>query len=437
MWLEVFRSRRMAVLFVLGFSSGLPLYLTGSTLQAWLTSEHVPLERIAAFSVVGLAYTFKWAWAPLLDRYAWPFLGRRRGWVLVTQLGLVAAIAAMGMVDPDTQPVALAALAIAVAAFSASQDVVLDAYATDLLAPHERAAGSSVYVIGYRAAMMLTGTVALIMADHVSWRLIYTVMALLMGIGIIGTMFAEEPPPPAKRITLAEAVYLPIVELARRFGVRGMAIVLAFVAVYKFGDFFAQALLVVFLKSGSPVDLSQVPPAELPHEFAKAMSSLVVKRGAGFRFTDIALVYKLLGFTGIFIGGFAGGSLAARFGVRRMLIVFGVMQALTNLLYAWLAVTGKSYAIFGTAVLLDQLTGAMGTATFVAVQMSVCSPAVSATQYALLTSLTSVGQRVFGPLADNVVAAVGWSGFFACTSLMALPGLVLAALLPRDDRSVS
>jgi len=436
MWLEVFRSRRMAVLFVLGFSSGLPLYLTGSTLQAWLTSEQVSLERIAAFSLVGLAYTFKWAWAPLVDWHAWPFLGRRRGWVLVTQLGLVASIAAMGMVDPETQPFALAALAIAVAVFSASQDVVLDAYATDLLAPHERASGSSIYVIGYRVAMMLTGTIALIMADHVSWRLIYTTMAVLMGIGIVGTVFAEEPPRPAKRITFDEAFYLPVVEFVRRYGSR-TALVLGFVAVYKFGDFFAQALLLVFLKSGSPVDLSQVPPAELPAAFAKAMSSLVVRRGAGFRFTDIALVYKLLGFGGIFLGGFAAGSLAAKFGVRRMLIVFGVMQALTNLLYAWLAVTGKSYAIFGTAVLLDNLTGAMGTATFVAVQMSMCTPAVSATQYALLTSLTSVGQRVFGPLADNLVAAVGWSGFFACTSLMAIPGLVLAALLPRDDRGMS
>jgi MFS transporter, PAT family, beta-lactamase induction signal transducer AmpG len=230
-------------------------------------------------------------------------------------------------------------------------------------------------------------------------------MAVLMTIGIAGTLLAEEPATHARPHTMVEAVYLPFVDFVKRLGWRGTAIVLGFVAVYKFGDFFAQALLVAFLK-----------------------------QGAGFEFTEIALVYKVLGFAGIFIGGFAGGSLVARFGLARCLIAFGIAQAATNLLYAWLAQAGTSFPIFCTAVLIDNITGAMGVAAFLSMQMEVCSPTVSATQFALLTSLTSVGQRVFGPLADDLVAHVGWSGFFVCTSLMAIPGLLLVGAVARRGR---
>ena len=390
-WLAIFRSRRMAVLFLFGFSSGLPLYLTGSTLQAWMTSAGVTLDRIAAFSLVGLVYTFKFTWAPLLDRFRIPFLGRRRGWVMTTQLGLVAAIVAMGVVDPVTQPGLLAILAVIVAAFSASQDVVLDAYNADLLAPEQRAAGAAVYVIGYRVAMLVTGTLALFLADYVPWSVIYGVIASLVLVGVVGTVLAEEPPePPRPASTLIQAVYLPFVELFRRLGWTGALAMLAFVAVYKFGDFFAQALLIAFFK-----------------------------RGLGFEFREIAAFYKILGFAGIFLGGMFAGPLVARFGLRRMLVAFGILQAATNLLYAWLASAGPSYPIFGAAVLCDNLTGAMGTAAFVAFEMSVCSPAVSATQFALLTSLSSVGQRVFGPLADDIVVRLDGAGVLHLVSVRA------------------
>ncbi len=393
----------MAVLFLFGFSSGLPLYLTGQTLQAWMTSAGVELDKIAAFSLVGLAYTFKFAWAPLLDRFRLPFLGRRRGWVLVSQIGLIVAIATMGFVDPVSQPELLAILAVSVAVLSASQDIVLDAYNADLLTPEQRAAGAAIYVVGYRVAMLVTGTFALFLADYVQWPVIYGVVASLMLIGIIGTMLAEEPVAPARKPTsIIAAVYLPFVELFRRLGTRDAILMLAFVAVYKFGDFFAQALLITFFK-----------------------------RGLGFEFREIATIYKILGFTGMFIGGLGAGSLVARFGMRRMLITFGILQACTNLLYAWLALSGKSYVIFGAAVLCDNITGAMGTAAFIAYLMSVCSPTVSATQFALLTSLSSVGQRVFGPFADDVVTTVDWSGFFLVTTAMAIPGLVLAYVVAR------
>jgi PAT family beta-lactamase induction signal transducer AmpG len=189
----VFRSRRMAALFLLGFSSGLPLLLTSQTLQAWLTAEQLSLEQIAAVSSVGLAYTFKFAWAPLFDRFELPFLGRRRGWVLVFQLGLIGAIAAMSLLDPRRDLAAVAYVAIGVAVLSASQDVVLDAYMTDVLAPHERAAGSSVNVIGYRIAMMVSSSLAFVMADRVAWPAIWLAMAAFMVVGLAGTVIAEEP----------------------------------------------------------------------------------------------------------------------------------------------------------------------------------------------------------------------------------------------------
>jgi len=225
-----------------------------------------------------------------------------------------------------------------------------------------------------------------------------------MGIGIVGTFLAKEPPAPARKVTFAQAFYVPLVDFVQRLGWLGTAHMVGFAAFYTFGDYFVQSLLLTFFK-----------------------------RGVGFEWTEIALVYKLLGFAGIFFGGVMGGSLAARLGVKRMLIVFGIVQAVTQLLYAWLAIAGKSYVIFGIAVLVHITSAAMGTAVFVGMLMSFCSPVVSATQFALLTSLASVGQRVFGPLADNVVDAVGWAGFFVVAALMAVPGLILSALLPAHD----
>jgi PAT family beta-lactamase induction signal transducer AmpG len=401
-WFAVFRSRRMAALFLLGFSSGLPLLLTGQTLQAWLTAEHVSVAQIAAMSSVGLAYTFKFAWAPLIDRFALPFLGRRRGWVLVFQIGLCGAIAAMSLLDPRHDLAVVGYVAIAIAALSASQDVVLDAYMTDVLAPHERAAGSSVNVIGYRTAMVASSSLAFVMADHVAWPAIWLAMAAFLVVGVAGTLLAEEPElarrPPR---TLAQAVALPFAELWRRYRA-GTIVVLVFAAIYRFGDYFAQALVITFLK-----------------------------RGAGFDFTEIAAIYKILGFAGIVVGGLFGGALVARFGMRRMLVAFGLLSATTHLLYVWLAVAGKSMVVFALAVACDHTATAMGVAAFVAFLMTVCSPAVSATQFALLTSLTSVGQRVFGLLAGDVVNAVGWAGYFSVCAAMALPGIALVWLVTR------
>jgi len=388
----------MFVLFLLGFSSGLPNLLTSQTLAAWMTQVHVKLDRIADMSLVGLAYFLKFLWAPLFDRYRLPFLGRRRGWCLVLQIALIAAIVRMGIIDPISEPLWLAGFAIAIAFLSASQDVIIDAYKADLLAPHERAAGSAAYVFGYRFSWVVSGTVALIMADHTSWNVIYGVMAVSMLLGVVGTLLADEPVVPATPPrTLASAVIRPFLEFFERLGWRSALLVLAFAGLYRFGDYFADVLIIPFLKDS-----------------------------AGFAWTEIGLIHKFLGLGGTLVGGLAAGSLVARFGLRRTLLTFGVLAALTNLLYMWLAITGKSYVIFCVAVALDQISTALVTTAFLAVLMGVCSPAVSATQFALLTALSSVGKRVFGPLADNVVDAVGWNGFFVVTAMMSIPGVVLA-----------
>lgn len=403
---DVFRSRHMLVLFLLGFSGGLPLLLTGQTLQAWMSDAGVSLGAIADLSAVGLAYTFKFAWAPLLDRYRLPMLGRRRGWCLALQLALAVAIAWMGCVDPAAEPARLATLAIVVAFLSASQDVVIDAYKADVLSPSERAAGSAAYVLGYRTALLVTGTLALVLSDHVAWRAIYGSLAALMVVGVAGTLLASEPAEAAGAPdTLVRSLVLPFVEMVRRLGWRNVALVLALAALYRFGDYFAQVLIIPFLK-----------------------------QGVGFSSTDIGLVNKVLGFVGTALGGVVAGALVARAGARRVLVPFGALAAATNLLYALLAVVGKSYVVFCTAVFVDHVSTALGTAALLAVLMGATSPAVSATQFALLTSLSSVGQRVFGFLADDVVQSVGWHGMFVASVAMAAPGLVVAWWTSRATR---
>ncbi len=386
---------------MLGFSGGLPYLLTGQTLQAWMQQVGLDLGGIASLNAIALAYTLKVLWSPLLDRIRLPFLGRRRGWLLTLQLALMIAIAAMGAVDPQSHALWLVGIAIAVAFLSASQDVVIDAYNADILAPEQRAAGSAMYVLGYRVALVVTGTVAWILADHLSWRVIYAAMGALMSIGVIATLLAEEPAEPANvPRTLTAALIEPIAEMFRRLGARGFLLLIAFAALYRFGDYFAQALVVPFFRSAG-----------------------------GFSYSDIAVVNKAVGFACMTLGGLAAGTLVARFGLRKMLVGFGVLAAITNLLYMWLAFVGHDMTVFCVAVFVDNVSTALGTAAFVSVLMSACSPAVSATQFALLTSLSSIGKNVFGPLASNVVEAIGWPGFFMATALMAIPGLGLAWLV--------
>jgi PAT family beta-lactamase induction signal transducer AmpG len=393
--LSVFRSRKIFLLLLLGFSSGLPLALTGATLQAWLTVEGVRLQDIGWFALAGQPYVYKFLWAPLMDRYPLPFLGRRRGWLLATQLALLCAIAWMGSVSPKESPWLLAALAFAVALLSASQDIVFDAYRADVLDADERGPGAALSVLGYRIAMLVSGGLALILVDGwLSWTQAYWLMAALMLVGAAATWAALEPDVQGKApATLAEAVREPLAEFFARGGAVAL---LALIVLYKLGDAFAGVLSTAFLL-----------------------------RGAGFSLTDVGWANKWLGVGATILGLLAGGALMARLRLYKSLLLFGVLQAITNLGFMALAYAGKSYPLMIAVVAAENLCGGMGTAAFVALLMALCDRRYSATQYALLSALAALGRVYVGPAAGAMVGAAGWASFFFATFLFALPGVVL------------
>ena len=393
--LGVFRSRKIFLLLLLGFSSGLPLALTGATLQAWLTVSGVDLTTIGMFALVGQPYTYKFLWAPLMDRFTIPLLGRRRGWLVVTQLGLLATIGWMGTIAPERSPWLLAGIALAVAFLSASQDIVSDAYRTDVLGAEERGAGAAVSVLGYRIAMLVSGGLALIMADEwLGWRGTYWLMAALMLVGVAASWAAQEPSaPPRAPHTLEQALREP---LAEYFGRDGAWILLAVIILYKLGDAFAGSLSTAFLI-----------------------------RGPGFSLTEVGIVNKWLGVAATIVGALAGGALMARLRLYRSLVLFGVLQAVTNLGYMLLALAGKSYLLMVAAVAAENLCSGMGTAAFVALLMAMCERRHSATQYALLSALAALGRVYVGPAAGALAQSLGWPEFFFATFLIALPGVAM------------
>ncbi len=405
-WAQIFASRRMAITAALGFASGLPLLLTGQVLGLWLTDTGLDIKTIAIFASVGLPYTFKFAWAPLLDRYVPPFLGRRRGWMLITQIGLVAIIVAMASADPASSTWTVAVLAIALAALSATQDIAIDAWRADILTPEERAAGSAVYVMGYRVALLVVGTGGLILADLVGYRALFLGTAVLIGLCIVATILAEEPAQArARPHTISQAVVMPFIGFFKKLG-WGALIALAFAAFYKFGDQMVDGLIGTFWRR--ELELSK---------------------------TEIGTITKLSGTAGVALGGLLAGILTPRLGTKRALILFGILQASTNFLYLALAILGKEFGmvpvLVGGSIFVDYVAGTMGTAVFMAVFIAMCDKETSATQYALLTSLSSVGKRVFGWVGGEIIAGTGWAAFFSATAAMAIPGLLLVLVLPR------
>ncbi len=396
---RILANRRIAIMLPLGFASGLPLALTAGTLQAWLTVVGLDLKTIGIFTLVGLPYTLKFLWAPLMDRIVPPWLGRRRGWMLITQLGVALGLAMMGLVGPGERPELLGALALVVAFLSASLDIVFDAYRTDLLLRPERGFGAAVWVNGYRAALLLASAGALVFADHIGWRQTYLLLAAVMATGVITIFLSPEPSesgiPPA---SMAEAVGGPMKELFSRRGVFGL---LALIMLYKVGDAFAASLQTAFLIGGM-----------------------------GFSVSDVGYV-KGIGLAATLIGALAGGLAMAKLGLVRSLLVFGILQALSNLGFMWLAWMGKSYPALTTSIIVENLTGGMGTAAFVALVMSLCNHRYTATQFALLSSLEAVGRVFTGRPSAELVGMVGWAQFFFFSFLIALPGVWLVWALRR------
>lgn len=402
----VFRDRNLAAILLLAFSSGLPLALTGTTLQAWMTVEGIDLSTIGIFTLVGIPYTWKFLWSPTMDRFVPPFLGRRRGWLAVTQLLLAAGIAAMGSLSPRGDLAAIAALAVAVAFTSASQDIVFDAYRTDVSTPQQRGLAGGLTVAGYRTAMLVSGALALIIVGGsgwipaLGWRNTYYLMAALMGVGFAATLFGREPetPAPAPR-TLREAFTEPLREFLSRPGAGWLLLLLV---LYKLGDAFALSLTTPFLL-----------------------------RGPGFSLDEIAYVYKGMGLAATLAGALFGGGLMVRLGLYKSLLYFGILQAVSNLTFMWLAAVGKSFAVMIFAVGLENFAGGMGTAAFVALLMALCDHRFTATQYALLSALAAFGRVYVGPLAGYATSphylGLSWPVFYFLAFLMGLPGLALLA----------
>lgn len=394
-YLRIFQQPRSAILLILGFASGLPLALTSGTLQAWMTVENIDLKTIGFFSLVGQAYVFKFLWSPVMDRYTPPFLGRRRGWLVTTQILLLLAIAAMGFLEPGTQLRWMAALAVIIAFCSASQDIVFDAWKTDVLPAEERGTGAAISVLGYRLGVLVSGGLALWLADRwLGWQGMYWLMAALLVPCIIATLLAPEPedsiPVPK---TLEQAVAAPLRDF---FGRNNAWLILLLIVLYKLGDAFAMSLTTTFLI-----------------------------RGVGFDAGEVGVVNKTLGLLATIVGALYGGILMQRLSLFRALLIFGILQGVSNAGYWLLSVTDKHMFSMAAAVFFENLCGGMGTAAFVALLMTLCNKSFSATQFALLSALSAVGRVYVGPVAGWFVEAHGWPTFYLFSVAAAVPGLLL------------
>jgi len=401
---QILANKRIGIMLPLGFASGLPLALTAGTLQAWLAVIGVDLKTIGIFTLVGLPYTLKFLWAPLMDRIVPPWLGRRRGWMLIMQVAVAIGLALMGFVGPGDRPEWLGLIAVSVAFMSASLDIVFYAYRTDLLHPPERGFGAAVWVNGYRLALLVASSGALVLADHIGWNATYLILAALMGTGVLTILLSPDPPVGGTApTTLAEAIGLPLRELFARPAIYGL---LSLIVLYKLGDAIAGSLQTAFFIGG-----------------------------LGFSASEVGYV-KGIGIAATLIGALAGGLAMAKIGLVRSLLLFGLLQALSNLSFMFLAWIGRSYGALAASVIVENVTGGMGTAAFVALVMSLCDHRYTATQFALLSSLEAFGRVFSGRPSAETVALVGWGWFFFISFLLALPGVWLVWLyrrqLPRE-----
>ena len=394
---EALFNRRMLICVFTGFSSGLPLYILINLLPAWLRSEHVDLKSIGLFALIQLPFTWKFVWSPLVDRYAVPLLGRRRGWMLTTQLLLLVSIPLFGALQPQLDLWTIAYLALAVAFFAATQDIVLDAYRRELLPDLELGLGNAIHVQAYRISSLVPGALSLILADHLPWQSVFTITALFMLPGIANTLLIAEPSLARPRPrTLAEAVVEPFHEFITRQGWQKAVLVLAFIFLYKLGDSMATALATPFY-----LDL-------------------------GFTKSEIGLIAKNAALWPSVFGGLLGGLWMVRIGINRALWLFGLVQLLSILGFAWLAYVNQADRVLLAAVISFEALGVgLGTAAFVAFIARATDPRYTATQFALFTSLAVVPRSVVNASTGWFVEAIGWFDFYLMCTALALPGMAL------------
>jgi len=388
---------KMLVMLLTGFSSGLPLLLTGSTLKFWMREEGLDLTTIGFFGLVGLPYTLKFLWAPLMDRIIPPFGGRRRGWMLITQVFLMITLASMTFVQPAVDLPAIAGLCLLIAFASASQDIVLDAYRREYLTDEELGIGSSIFVNGYRIGLLASGALALVIAEYVSWPTAYFILGLFMLVGVVATVYAPEPaietPLPS---SLHEAFVGPFLEFCRR---PGWVSILLFILLYKIGDSMASEMLSPFW-----VDLEVSKP-------------------------QIAAIVKTFGLVATIGGGFLAGLVIYRWGIIPSLLIFGLLQMISTVGFAVLAIVGNHLPTLTAVIAFENLTGGMGTTAFVAFMASLTDKRFTATQYALLSSIMGIPRVLAGSVTGLLATWLGWTGFFILCTLLAIPGLLLIAHL--------
>ena len=401
-WKSALFNRRMLICIFTGFSSGLPLFILISLLPAWLRSEGVNLKAISAFSLLMVPFTWKFIWAPLFDRYALP-MGRRRGWLLLTQLGLLGSLPLFGFLSPQLDLLSIAYLALAVSFFSASQDIVLDAYRRELLPDAELGLGNAIHVNAYKIAGLIPGSLSLVLADRIPWSAVFVITALFMLPGLIMTLLIREPALQAGRPrTLREAVVEPFHEFITRQGWRYAALVLAFLFFYKLGDSMATALATPFY-----LDM-------------------------GFSKTQIGLVAKNAGLWPSVIGGLVGGVWMIRLGIARALWLFGFLQMIAILGFAWLAWLGPftdpaapELVWLALVIGIEAFGVGLGTTAFVAYIASTTHPLYTATQFALFTSLMAVPRTFANAATGWLVEGMGWVSFFLLCFGLAIPGMLL------------
>jgi MFS transporter, PAT family, beta-lactamase induction signal transducer AmpG len=408
-WLAPYADRRVLLILPMGFASGLPLLLTYSTLSAWLAITGVSPARIGAFALVGTPYALKFLWSPLLDWLPPPLpLGRRRGWGISLQLALMAAIFVMGDADPRHHIALMGGLALLVAFLAASQDIVIDAWRVEILAVDQQGPGAGMLQTGYRLGMLVAGAGALVIADWAGWFTAYATMAALLVVGMIVFLFGPEPPVAAT------------VSSARSRGTLGQWFATAVVA--PFADFMNRPLW--------PVLLAFIFAYKLGEAMAGVMATPLYI-ALGFSLTEIAKISKLVGFVATVVGALAGGTLTARLGVLRALLLCGILQSAGNLFYVLQAVGGHRLDYLALCVAAENATGAMAGAVLVAYLSDLCSPAFTATQYALLSSLAAVGRTLLASSSGLLASRLGWAPFFLLTTVVTVPALALIPVIAR------
>lgn len=386
-------NRRMLICIFTGFSSGLPLYILISLVPAWLRSEGVDLKSIGLFALIQLPFTWKFLWSPLFDRYI-PPLGRRRGWLIITQIALLLVIPAFGYLHPKLDLWAIAYLSVVVAFFSASQDIVLDAYRRELLLEEELGLGNAIHVNAYKIAGLVPGALSLVLADHLPWSSVYLITALFMLPGIVMTLLVNEPELKGAPKTLRAAVVEPFEEFRSR-GIKPALLILAFIFFYKLGDSMATALATPFY-----LDM-------------------------GFSKTEIGLIAKNAGLWPSVIGGLLGGVWMIRLGINRALWLFGAVQMVAILGFAWLAMVGHNPLWLAVVIGVEALGVGLGTSAFVAFIARATHPLYTATQFALFTSLAAVPRTFANAATGYMVEWVGWNTFFLICFFIAIPGMLL------------